>query len=92
MEKIKTFIEENPGIFGLFFIALGIAGLLAAIFNWSWLFKKDVSGVTHSLRKIDGWINMFGVKAARIFVGVSSVGLIAAGVVWFWIYTFHYKK
>ena len=87
MEKIKEYISDNPGVFGLLFVAVGITGLLAAIFNWAWLFKHDVSTATYSLKKIDGWINMFGVKTARIVVGVGSVGIILAGIVWFWVYT-----
>jgi hypothetical protein len=63
--------------------------VVVAIFNWDWLFKKDVSGVTYCLKKIDGWINMFGRGTARIAVGVGSVILIATGVVWFYIYACH---
>ncbi len=89
MEKIEEFFSANPQVFGLLFALVGVAGLLAAIFDWGWLFKKDVSGVTYGLKKIDGWINMFGRRTARIAVGVGSVVLIAAGTVWFYIYAYH---
>lgn len=62
--------------------------LVSAIVGAKWLFEKDVSGVTYNLDKIDGWINMFGKKTARVFVGLSSIVLILAGGVWFWIYAF----
>ncbi len=89
MEKIKEFVSANPQVFGLLFALAGVVGLLAAIFDAEWLFKKDVSGVTYSLKKIDGWINVFGRRTARVAVGVGSVALIAAGAVWFYIYTYH---
>ena len=56
MEKIEEWFSTNPQVFGIVFALVGVAGLLAAIFDWGWLFKKDVSGVTYSLKKIDGWI------------------------------------
>ena len=89
MEKVKEFVSANPQVFGLLFALAGVVGLLAAIFDAEWLFKKDVSGVTYSLKKIDGWINVFGRRTARVAVGVGSVALIAAGAVWFYIYTYH---
>ncbi len=72
MEKVKEFLSANPHFLGILFAIVGVAGLLAAIFDWDWLFKKDVSGVTYSLKKIDGWINMFGRNTARVFVGIGS--------------------
>lgn len=92
MESIENFLKSNPHLFGIFFVLMGVAGLLAAIYDWDWLFKKDVSSSTYSLKKIDGWINFFGRKAARVFVGISSVTVIMAGIVWFWIYAFYYKN
>ena len=89
MEKVKEFLSANPQVFGLLFALAGVVGLLAAILDADWLFKKDVSGVTYSLKKIDGWINMFGRRTARVAVGVGSVVLIAAGGVWFFIYTYY---
>ncbi|MCD8182449.1 MAG: immunity 17 family protein [Bacteroides sp.] len=87
MEQIKELLTENPSLLGLFFAAVGVMGLLAAIYNWDWLFK-DVSGATYSLKKIYGWINMFGVKTARIVFGIGSVVVILAGLLWFYLGTF----
>lgn len=87
MEKIKELLTENPSLLGLVFAVVGVAGLLGAIFNWKWLFK-DVSGVTYSLKKIDGWINIFGVKTARIVFGIGSVTVILTGLLWFFLGTF----
>lgn len=89
LEQIKTYFKEHPAYFGLVIIALGIVLLISAIKGSKWLFEKDVSGSTYSLDKIDGWINMFGKKTARVVTGITSVILILAGVVWFWIYTFY---
>ncbi len=87
MEKIQQFFTENPRYFGVFFTAMGVAFLLAAIYDADWLFKKDVSGSTYSLEKIDGWINVFGRKTARVVVGIMGVTTIIAGIVWFAIYS-----
>lgn len=84
MDKIKEILTQNPSLLGLVFALVGVIGLLGAIFNWSWLFK-DVSGVTYSLKKIDGWVNMFGVKTARIVFGIGSVLVIFAGLLWFFL-------
>lgn len=83
MDKIDNFFRENPHVFGLLFAVFGLVMLIMAITGAKWLFKKDVSGVTYSLKKIDGWINMFGVKTARIVVGIVSLVIIAAGLFWF---------
>lgn len=83
MEKIKNYFSENPHIFGLLFALFGVMMLISAITGAQWLFEKDVSRVTYNLKKIDGWINMFGVKTARIVVGISSVFIILSGLVWF---------
>ncbi|MBB4034835.1 flagellar biosynthesis protein FlhB [Dysgonomonas hofstadii] len=87
MEKIKGMLTENPSLLGLVFVVFGVVGLLGAIFNWKWLFK-DVSGVTYSLKKIDGWVNMFGVKTARIVYGILCVVVILTGALWFFLSTF----
>jgi hypothetical protein len=89
IENIKAYFEENPAYFGIIIIVFGIVLLISAIKGSKWLFEKDVSGSTYSLDKIDGWINIFGKKTARIMVAISSVILILSGIVWFWIYTFY---
>jgi uncharacterized membrane protein YraQ (UPF0718 family) len=87
MEFITEFLKNNPHYAGLLFVFFGILFLLATIYDWDCLFKNDVSGVTCNLKKIDGWINLFGRKAARVFVAVMSVSSIIGGMVWFWIYS-----
>ena len=83
MEKLENILTENPHYLGLAFAAFGVFMLVSAIMGVKWLFEKDVSKVTYSLKKIDGWINMFGVKTARIVVGATALLTIAAGMVWF---------
>ena len=79
--KLKLFFSENPFIWGILIALLGLFFLLAAIYNWNIIFG-DVSRVTYDLRKIDGIINMFGKKTARIFVGAFGILFIAGGLVW----------
>ncbi|MDR0347979.1 MAG: hypothetical protein LBH90_00615 [Tannerella sp.] len=54
MDKVTEFLKENPHTLGLIFALFGVVMLIAAITGAKWLFKKDVSGVTYSLEKIDG--------------------------------------
>jgi flagellar biosynthesis protein FlhB len=90
MEQIKEFLTANPQYFGILFVIIGVGGLLGSIFDWNWIFG-DVSPVTYNLKKIDGWVNMFGRKTARVIFGIISSFVILAGIVWFWIYAFYYK-
>ncbi|MDR2905120.1 MAG: immunity 17 family protein [Helicobacteraceae bacterium] len=90
MEQIKEFLAANPHYFGLLFVIIGVGGLLASIFDWSWIFG-DVSGIAYNLKKIDGWVNMFGRKTARILFGILSSFVILGGIVWFVIYAFYYN-
>ena len=90
IDKLQAYLTEHPEYFGVLFVVFGVVLLVAAIRGSKWLFEKDVSGVTYSLKKIDGWINMFGKKAARVYVGISGVVVIIAGVAWFLIYAFYY--
>ena len=91
IDKIKDFLSLNPHYIGLFIVLVGAAGLIAAITDANWLFG-DVNTTTYNLKKIDGWVNMFGRKTARIISGVFSVVVILAGFFWFWAYAFYYKR
>ena len=79
IDKLKSIIAENPHYIGLVVVLVGIGGLISAIANANWLFG-DVSGVTYSLKKIDGWVNWFGRKVARIIYGGISVFIILIGI------------
>ena len=83
MEKINGILTENPHYLGLIFAVFGVLMLVSAIKGAKWLFEKDVSVATYNLKKIDGWINMFGVKTARIVVGAGAVLIIITGMTWF---------
>lgn len=85
MEKMNEFFTNNPHVFGLLFAIFGVFMLISAIRGSKWLFHDDVSGVTYSLKKIDGWINMFGIKTARVVVGIGAVCIIIAGLLWFFL-------
>ena len=86
MEQVKQFFAEiltkNPHYFGLFVAFVGVFMLLAAIYDWNWIFG-NVNKVDYNLQKIDGWVNFFGRKAARIISGVFSVLVILTGLLCF---------
>ncbi|WP_156032811.1 immunity 17 family protein [Prevotella sp. 10(H)] len=73
--KIQNYCSQNPIMFPLFLMAIGIFFLLACIFDWKIVFG-DVNRNTYNLRKIDGIINMFGRKTARVVSGVVAVFII----------------
>ena len=87
IDKLKIFLSLNPHYIGLFIALVGVVLLIAAIKDANWLFG-DVSGVTYSLKKIDGWVNLFGRKTARIIAGVFDVIMILAGLLVFLLGTF----
>ena len=94
MEQIKQYfaetLTENPHYFGFFIVFVGVLVLLAAIFDWNWLFG-NVNTLDYNMKKIDGWVNIFGRKTARIISGVFSVLVILCGLFWFWAYGYYFK-
>ena len=88
MENLKSFFSANPHYFGLLFALFGVVMLIAAIKGAKWLFEKDVSTLTYDIKKIDGWINLFGKKTAQVIVGIGSVVVIIAGLAWFFLSIF----
>jgi hypothetical protein len=83
-DVLKPFLTDNPHYLGLFFALIGAIGLIAAIVDANWLFG-DVNRTTYNLQKIDGWVNFFGRKAARIISGVFSTLVILSSLCWFFI-------
>ena len=81
MEKIQQYLSDNPAAYGTFLILLGLFLLLGAVFDWNWIFG-DVSPVNYSFRKIDGIINFFGRKTARVLFGIVSVAIMLGGILW----------
>jgi len=91
VEKAKSFLTANPHFLGIFFAFAGVVVLISAIIDANWLFG-DVNTTTYNLEKIDGWVNFFGRKPARIIAGVFAVLTILGGLFWFWAYGYYYKK
>lgn len=83
-DKTKMFLTENPHYLGLFFALIGIVCLIAAVVDANWLFG-DVNTTTYNLKKIDGWVNFFGRKPARVISGVFSTVVILSGLFWFFM-------
>jgi len=83
IDKIQKFFTENPAALAALIAALGLTFLLGSILNWNWLFG-DVSPATYSIGKLDGLINLFGRKAARIIFGAIGlfIFIIGAAIAW----------
>ena len=75
-------------VYGIFLIMLGVFLLLGAIFDWHWIFG-NISPVNYDLGKVDGLVNFFGRKTARVVLAILSISVMAGGVVWIYI---HLKK
>lgn len=73
----------NPSFGGLFIILFGIFTLVLAISNaeWFWGDKKSFN-----IKKVKGWINLFGRNTTRLFVGIMSVLTILFGIFWLWFH------
>ena len=54
---------------------------MAAIFDWSFIFG-DVNRSNYNPEKLDGIINLFGRKTARVVCGILSIVVIGAGILW----------
>ena len=91
LEKLKIILTKNPHYFGIFIVFVGVLVLLSAITDANWLFG-NVNTTDYNLEKIDGWVNFFGRKTARVISGVFSVVVILGGIFWFWAYGYYYKK
>jgi len=85
MEKIQQFFAVHPEWAGVLFIGIGIVLLLACIFDWHCIFG-DINPNNYSTSKIDGLVNFFGRKTARVICSAVSLATIIGGIVWIWIY------
>jgi hypothetical protein len=78
-DDIAVFFRSHPAVIGVLVAVVGLFLFLAAILNWNWIFG-DVSRANYSLCKIDGLVNLFGRKTARIIVGLFGLVIIFAGL------------
>ena len=84
MEKIAEFLKTHPFVYGIFLVLLGSFFLAGSVFNWHWIFGS-ISPVNFDTGKIDGLVNIFGRKTARIVFGVFSSILILSGIFVIWL-------
>lgn len=82
---IREFLQNNPIWTNLFFVAIGLFLLIASIRDWNWIFG-EVIGSSYNLNKVDGWVNLFGRKTARIMLGTFGVLIIIGAIAWGAIY------
>jgi hypothetical protein len=75
MENIQKYFQENPRNFGVILVLCGIIVFISTLFNAKWLFNNSPN--TYTLKKIDGWINIFGKKSGRIIGFIVSILLIS---------------
>ncbi|MDR2204810.1 MAG: immunity 17 family protein [Flavobacteriaceae bacterium] len=83
-DKIQQFLSNNPTAFGALIALMGLLLFLGSVFDWNWIFG-DVSRTTYSLTKLDGWVNLFGRKTARIIFGTVSFFVFLVGVLVIWL-------
>jgi flagellar biosynthesis protein FlhB len=80
MEPIQNFLQAHyQTALPVMGILTGLLLLIAAKKEASWLFG-EVSPTTCNLKKLDGWINLFGKRAAKRMMYASAVFVIAASV------------
>jgi len=85
MDKIQQYLASNPEWAGVLIVVIGILLLCSAIFDWNWIFGHG-SATNFNLWKVDGIMNIFGRKTARVILAIFSIAMIAGGIVWIWIY------
>jgi putative intracellular protease/amidase len=80
METLQNFLQAHyQTALPVMGILTGLLLLLAAKKEASWLFG-DVSPATCHLKKLDGWINLFGKRAAKKMMYASAVFVIGGSV------------
>ncbi|NDV79048.1 Imm17 family immunity protein [Dysgonomonas sp. 511] len=82
--KIQEYSDNYPVLLPVICIAAGVFLLLSCIFDWNFIFG-DISTANYSFFKIDGLVNIFGRKKARVIVGCVSVFVIGIGVATFYV-------
>ena len=88
LEILKNFFTKYPQLFGIIFCLFGILLILAGVKNWEWI----LGGPSWNLQKLEGISNFFGRTAARIVAVVFGITATLAGIVWFLVYAFLYKR
>jgi len=83
-DNAANYFKSHPALIGVFVALVGLFLLLGSIFNWNWIFG-DVSSTTYSIGKLDGLINLFGRKTARVIFGAISSVIILLGVLIIWL-------
>jgi len=84
METVQQFLSDNPAVYGIFLFLLGLFLLLGAIFDWNWIFG-NISRTNYDFGKIDGMVNFFGRKTARVISGVFFALMMLGGVLVIWL-------
>jgi uncharacterized membrane protein len=79
-------INNNPKYFGIIICILGIFILLGAIFNSNFIFGDGSEPKSFNLKKIRGWVSMFGRTVTRIIVGIFGIFMLIFGIFWFFAY------
>lgn len=80
-DKVGTVLKNYPAVFGIFIILIGVVLFICALKDVQWIFGNTLS---FNVRKVKGWVNLFGRGPARFIVGLMSLILVFIGI--FWIY------
>jgi len=79
MNDLQKFFSDHPVAIGIVVALLGLFLFLGSVFDWNWIFG-DVNKWNYDPGKIDGLVNLFGRKTARIIFGAFSVFIFLAGI------------
>lgn len=85
VERIQLFFERSPAFAGLVVVGIGVLFMAASFLDWNWFFKP--SNATCNTEKADGQVNIFGRKFTRMLMAIGGAGLVAVGLIWYWLYS-----
>jgi hypothetical protein len=80
MDYLQKYFQENPYFFGIVLIIVGIIVFISVKIDARWLMGDNTN--TYNLKKLDGWINVFGKRTGKIIGYIISVMLIVAGIIY----------
>ena len=83
-DNAANFLKNHPVAIGVLIALIGLFLFFGSVFNCNWLFG-NISAVNYSTGKIDGLVNLFGQKTARIIFGAVSFFVFIAGITVIWL-------
>jgi hypothetical protein len=82
MDRAHDYFQQHQYMFGWVLVAVGVFFFIGILLDWDWLLEGDGRAFN-----IAWFSETFGRRAARILFGLFSMGLVALGFAWAFMYS-----